>query len=891
MINETLRKNINVDKLNSIPLFNLKEGDNAILKLALFKNSTEFDITGQTVRLGAKTKNGLIEQIDGFTISKNNLDIKLKNSILVPGKVEIDLEIKDSNGSMTTASFFITVNQKVLNDEAVEATNEFDTFTQTVDKIESDYTGLRRIIIDENQAASLQDQINNVNSSLDTIANKGTTVEVLERVTKEEIDRQIADGTIANLTIEDGSITKEKISDNLIKVYKLSHNILDNSKIKKNTQVIIYAPGEEVSTTQSCSDFIPIIEGVKTYIRSKNSFTANYTAGAVYRTTLFYDINKQYLGYKSHYQDTNVFDIPEGTSFIRINIELGQESTSMLCPGNTLPSEFIPYKEYNKLVDIDIDYSNLINVSIKKEDIESSYTKMLIDEKKLLDTILYASNFKECEYLHVNGKRISNNNIERNLINSFSIKPNTNGDTVSKITISDKNLFDNEFEIGTINNNGDLANNLNHKRPVNFINIKPFTTYKFKFLNRNGYFLLHFYDELKNFISYGSVNSLGEITTPSNAYYMKFRYEALNDMKFQLREGKQDFEFEDWNKNIINFVEPITLNKNETDTDEIDLKNELLIKRVDDNGATMQEPKISKLEISKDYLLLFGAYNEMNISIEGVKNKNLPSMYIELPIKVVNEEVSNIKLLSSRTYNNVVNMHYYRDLVANTDAIFTIIEKSDFENNKINVKCRLLGSSCTSTDYTDLKEYANKNNFLLLINSGIFNIDTDGSVDGIYIQDGKILQDTPQKSHTKQYCLGIKADGTMKAYPYNITASEILNDGCINAVVGFVPLIEDSMKVPDSVLSVCPHAFEKHPRQIIGTMQNGDYFTFTCDGRATGQEGMTLNECINFLTNFDILFAFNLDGGGSTQTVVNKKKINRDITTPLRRIPNCIVFE
>ena len=40
-----------------------------------------------------------------------------------------------------------------------------------------------------------------------------------------------------------------------------------------------------------------------------------------------------------------------------------------------------------------------------------------------------------------------------------------------------------------------------------------------------------------------------------------------------------------------------------------------------------------------------------------------------------------------------------------------------------------------------------------------------------------------------------------------------------------------------------------------------------------------------------ILFAFNLDGGGSTQTVVNKKKINRDITTPLRRIPNCIVFE
>ena len=159
-----------MDKPNLIPIFNLKEDDDAIIKLALFKNSVEFDITGQTVRLGAKTKNNLIEQIDGFTISKNNLDIKIKNSILIPGEIEIDLEIKDAKGAMTTASFFITVNQKVLNDEAVEATNEFDTFTKTVDKIESDYTGLRRIIIDENQAASLQDQINNVNSSLDNIA-------------------------------------------------------------------------------------------------------------------------------------------------------------------------------------------------------------------------------------------------------------------------------------------------------------------------------------------------------------------------------------------------------------------------------------------------------------------------------------------------------------------------------------------------------------------------------------------------------------------------------------------------------------------------------------------------------------------------------------------------
>lgn len=172
MKNESTRKVINVDKPNYVPLFEFKELDNAVIRLSLFKASVEFDITGQTVKLGAKTSKGLKEQSEGFTINKNNLDIDLKNSILVPGTVEIDLELKDASGTMTTASFFITVKSKVLNDKAVEGTNEFDTFTKTVAKVEEDYKGLRRIIIDENQAANLQDQVNQTNAHLEHKANE-----------------------------------------------------------------------------------------------------------------------------------------------------------------------------------------------------------------------------------------------------------------------------------------------------------------------------------------------------------------------------------------------------------------------------------------------------------------------------------------------------------------------------------------------------------------------------------------------------------------------------------------------------------------------------------------------------------------------------------------------
>lgn len=179
MKNNTPRKTINVDKPNLKTLWNFKDSDDAVLNLSLFKESVPFDITGQTIRLGAKTNAGLKEQIEGFTIQGNNLDIALKNTILVPGIVEIDLEFIDAEGKMTSASFFINVNSKVLNDNAVVATNEFDSLTKAVEEIQGDYQGLRKIVIDENNAANLQDQVDNVNAHLAEKANDNESVKTL----------------------------------------------------------------------------------------------------------------------------------------------------------------------------------------------------------------------------------------------------------------------------------------------------------------------------------------------------------------------------------------------------------------------------------------------------------------------------------------------------------------------------------------------------------------------------------------------------------------------------------------------------------------------------------------------------------------------------------------
>ena len=158
----------------------------------------------------------------------------------------------------------------LINDYAKRVTQAININNQLYKKIQSDYEKIKKIILDENVSATLdkkiddkynsnkskieeinkqldkkindkyysnnskieelteqldkkindkynsnKSEIEELNEQLDNIANKGTTVEVLERVTKEEINRQIEDGTITNLTIADNSITWDKFKNEL----------------------------------------------------------------------------------------------------------------------------------------------------------------------------------------------------------------------------------------------------------------------------------------------------------------------------------------------------------------------------------------------------------------------------------------------------------------------------------------------------------------------------------------------------------------------------------------------------------------------------------------------------------------------------------------------------
>jgi exopolysaccharide biosynthesis protein len=67
----------------------------------------------------------------------------------------------------------------------------------------------------------------------------------------------------------------------------------------------------------------------------------------------------------------------------------------------------------------------------------------------------------------------------------------------------------------------------------------------------------------------------------------------------------------------------------------------------------------------------------------------------------------------------------------------------------------------------------------------------------------------------------------------------------------------------------------RHPRSVIGLTKEGKWVFFVGDGRdGTHSAGFTLREVSDVLLGKNVLYALNLDGGGSSQLVINGKIFN-----------------
>lgn len=189
-------------------------------------------------------------------------------------------------------------------------------------------------------------------------------------------------------------------------------------------------------------------------------------------------------------------------------------------------------------------------------------------------------------------------------------------------------------------------------------------------------------------------------------------------------------------------------------------------------------------------------------------------------------------------------------------------------------------------------EMVEDDGFAFAINGGLFNTNTKVP-EGIIIQNGIAVKSSLPTARNDVYPLTINSDGNLGYANPDASASALVNSGIVSALCGFCPIIIDYDDADDAItLPSVDHFSENAQRQIIGQFGNGDYAIVTCEGRGyDNSDGWTIEEAQAVCKKLGLKFAYNLDGGGSTETMLGLKPINTIYErTKGRIVPTFIVF-
>ena len=251
---------------------------------------------------------------------------------------------------------------------------------------------------------------------------------------------------------------------------------------------------------------------------------------------------------------------------------------------------------------------------------------------------------------------------------------------------------------------------------------------------------------------------------------------------------------------------------------------------------------------------------------------------------------------SFNEYKQFVKVNKCVDKTTGVEYLFTVIKKEISKSERI---VPVLELTCDG-DYskvTSLYDYMIDKDILFGVNAGIFNTGTN-EPDCVVVKNKKVLFDRletyvhkndndGEEKRNVMYILGIKENGDLKMYEPSWSGEQIVEDGCVDAVMAFVPLIIDYKEFEKSDEIVCFGSYLDKQRQVIGQLDNGDYYVLT-----VLEPGLTFKQTRRLLLELGVPFAYALDNGSSTQTMLHKERL-----TPVyrhetgRRIPTILLFE
>ncbi len=146
---------------------------------------------------------------------------------------------------------------------------------------------------------------------------------------------------------------------------------------------------------------------------------------------------------------------------------------------------------------------------------------------------------------------------------------------------------------------------------------------------------------------------------------------------------------------------------------------------------------------------------------------------------------------------------------------------------------------------------------------------------GYVIRDGIIYRDSVTSD---QEDLAIYNDGSFSIISEGeVSATELIDSG-VTDVLSFGPALISDSTITVSDGDEVGRAKASNPRTAIGIIDDMHYVFVVSDGRTSDSAGLSLSELAQFMSNLDVTYAYNLDGGGSSTMYFNGEVVNNPTT-------------
>lgn len=225
---------------------------------------------------------------------------------------------------------------------------------------------------------------------------------------------------------------------------------------------------------------------------------------------------------------------------------------------------------------------------------------------------------------------------------------------------------------------------------------------------------------------------------------------------------------------------------------------------------------------------------------------------------------------TSEIFADNMELDYEFDSATNANYTVMRIYKTKTDGTKQYPFVRSKSTSLSALELSEVEDWC------VIINASLGPV-TGSPYDGIVIENGIAINNSPASysAHVGAMPLTIDSNGDLSYASADANANTLISNGTVSAICGFCPIIVNYDAVDSSVYNWISHYNQNAQRQIIGQFGNGDYAIITCEGRDYDHsDGWTIAEAISICQKIGLKFAYNLDGGGSTETVIDKKQIN-----------------